>query len=376
MSVRILYPNYFESDTYSDLSASSEASGFEVENLEGSRARAKTWRSAGYFLITSSNKAIVFQESAGVDITANIAEGAYTSLSSFLTAVKTALEAAGVATYTVTQTAAKKISIASDLGGGATVFRLMCSSGSFTARDVLGFAATDRTGTSSYTADNVRIHTEEWVKIDLGSAFNPKAFVLVGPRNEPLRISQTATIKIQGNSSDSWASPAYEATLTHTDFALGVFSLTGLHTSALRYWRLSIIDKDNPRGYVEASALFLGDWLTFTRGCPEFPLDIEEVDNSEKRSALQLGTLTTIRSQTSQVTLNWNNLTKSEVESMRDMWSDRGLGKPFFVSLDPNEAFSTDLERWVLMVTFDAPPQFALDGPNRFSGTWVLIEEV
>lgn len=376
MSVRILTNNYVENGTYSDFTASSEATGFGVENLESDKARAKTWRSAGYFAITASNKTIVFRESVGVDLTATIAESNYTTLSSFLTAIKTALDAAGAATYTVTQTAAKKISIASDLGGGATVFQLMCSDVAFTARDVLGFSTSDRTGSSSYTADNVRIHTEEFITIDLGAAFNPKAFILVGPRNEPLRISQSATVKIQGNSTDSWTSPAFEATLTHTDFALARFSTTGLHSSALRYWRVSIVDRDNARGYVEASALYLGDWLTFTRGCPEFPLEIEEIDNTEKRSALQLGTLSTIRSQTAQVTLNWNNLTKTEVESMRDAWADRGLGKPFFVSLDPDEAFSSDLERWVLMVTFDSSPQYALDGPNRFSSTWVLVEEV
>jgi len=215
MSVKICYPNYLDSERYTALTASSASASYPVTNLEGTSRRSKVWQSAGYFLVTSANKVIRFRDaSGGADKDATIAEGAYTSIAALITAIDTAMEAAGAANYTITHTTAKKFKFESDLSGGATHFELRCADAAFTARDMLGFAATNLTGAANYTADSVRCHTEEFITVDLGSAFNPKAFALFGPRNEPLRISQTATIKLQGNATDTWSAPAYDATLT------------------------------------------------------------------------------------------------------------------------------------------------------------------
>lgn len=377
MSVKICYPNYLDSERYSSLTASSANASYPVTNLEGTKRRSKVWQSAGYFLVTSANKVIRFRDaSGGADKDATIVEGAYTSIAALITAIDTAFEAVGLANYTVTHTTDKKFKIESDLSGGATHFELRGADAAFTARDMLGFSASNQSGASSYEAVEVRCHTEEFITIDLGSAFNPKAFALFGPRNEPIRISQTATIKLQGNATDTWASPAYDATLTWNEFAIWKFGATGIHSGGLRYWRISISDRTNARGYVEISSLFLGDILSITTGCPQFPLSVTEIDLTQSERAISGGNFSSVYGKTSEVTLEWQFLTKTEMEAIRDMFTEVGIGFPFVVALDPNEAYSSDLERWVLQVKFQDAPSFALDRPNQFSTEWLLAEEV
>lgn len=377
MSVKVCYPNYFNDERYAALSASSASSSYPVTNLIGNTRRSKVWQSAGYWVVTSANKVIYFRDaSGGADKSATIAEGTYTTTTTFLAAVDTALEAAGLANYTATLDSNFKIVLTSDLSGGATAFELRGDSASFTARDMMGFSASHLTGASTYTATEVRCHTEEFILIDLGSAFNPKAFALFGPRNESLRISSTATIKLQGNATNVWTSPAYETTLTWSEYAIWKTGATGIHTSALRYWRVSIVDRDNARGYIEISHLFLGDIVTLATGAAQFPLQIEDIEASMKESTIGGGSFTSFYGKTSGVSIQWQFLTKSEMESFRDMVADIGVGYPFVIVLDPDEVFSTEMERWVLMVNFDSPPKFQLDRPNQFSTDWSLIEDV
>lgn len=378
MSVKVCYPNYFSSETYSTLTGSSAATGFPVTNLEGTVRRSQVWRSAGYFNVTSSNNVIRFRDaSGGADKDATIAVAEYTTDASFLAAVDAAMEAAGAANYTVTRgTTTKKLTFTSDLSGGASAFELRCADAAFTARDLLGFEAVNTSGSGTYTADNVRIHTDEFVVLDLGTSFNPKAFALFGPRNEPLRISQTATVKLQGNATNVWTSPAYEATLGHTDFGMAVHSATGLHTTAVRYWRLHISDKDNARGYVEVSSMFLGDTLTITQGCPQFPLDINEIDLSKVTRSMSGSTFAAMLGRTMEIGLDWQFLTKSEIEAMRDLYADVGLGVPFHLILDPDEVFSTAMERWVLQVIFNEPMPSKLVRVNQWESGWSLVEDV
>lgn len=378
MSVKVCYPNYFSSERYSTLTASSAATGFAVTNLEGTVRRSKVWRSAGYFNVTSSNNVIRFRDaSGGADKDATIAVAEYTTDAAFLAAVDAAMEAAGLANYTVTRSSTtKKLTFTSDLSGGASAFELRCADAAFTARTLLGFEAVNTSGSGSYTTDNVRIHTDEFVMLDLGVAFNPKAFALFGPRNEPLRISQTATVKIQGNATNSWTSPAYSTTLTHTDFGMAVHSATGLHTTGLRYWRVHIQDVDNARGYIEISSLLLGDTLTLTQGCPQFPLDVNEIDLSKVTRTMSGSSFAAMMGRTMEVVLDWQFLTKSEIESLRDLYADVGLGVPFHLILDPDEVFSTDMERWVLQVLFAEPMPSKLDRPNQWSSSWTVVEDV
>lgn len=69
-------------------------------------------------------------------------------------------------------------------------------------------------------------------------------------------ISSGATIKLQGNTSDSWTTPAFEETVTWASGTI-VHAFTS-HSYA--YWRL-YIDDDNTDGYITIGYVYLGTYL-------------------------------------------------------------------------------------------------------------------
>lgn len=110
--------------------------------------------------IDISNQYLDFDEGGG-ELTATIAVGSY-SLQQFLDAVKTALDAAGGLTYTVSVDRATRLVT---ISAGAN-FTLKVTSGSHAAAScfgLLGFSGADKTGTDSYTGSS-----------ESGTAFEPQ----------------------------------------------------------------------------------------------------------------------------------------------------------------------------------------------------------
>ena len=379
-NARIMTTNYIDPDIVSNSFVSSEQTAFPVSNLYNAQRRSKVWRSNGNWEVTAENNVIIFRETAiGPDLTATVAVDEYASTTLFCAAVKTALEAAGDSTYTVSQDATtSKIKIASDGMGGGGIFSLM-----WTDSDSAGFAAMtgyntalDDTGALTYTADSLKIHTSEWIKWDMGISTNPTAFILIGARNNPIKITPTATIKLQGNETNVWDDPSYEQTLTYDDEAISLFAADGLHTEALRYWRLFIQDTDNTAGYVEIGSLFLGIFASPTRGAIQFPLTGLPIDRSNTSVSEGGQTFSDIRQKTERLAFEWRGLTLTEKEEFDDLFSDVGTSLPFFVQLDPNLVYSSRASKYIRFVKFESEPTYSLDTPNNFSARWSIREEL
>lgn len=370
--------NFLDPDAIASSTASSEQSAYPASNLYDNR-RYKPWRSGGYWEIVSLSNTIVFRETIGVDLTATIAAAEYSTTASFLAAIKSALEAAGVATYTVSQdTTTGKIKILSALDGGATVFQLKWTNiASAAMAGILGFStASDDTGAAFYIADDLRIHTAEFHLWDLGIPSNPKGFAAISQRNKPLKISPTAVIKLQGNSTSNFATPEFEQTVPFFDYILTLERLTGLHTSGLRYWRLYIEDKSNPYGYVELGEIFLGDYTALARGCPVYPLTSSLEDSSQVIKSEGGQTYSSRNSKGQKIQLNWSGLTKGDLEYLESIFQDYGFHKPLFVSYDSGDIFSTNGETWVRYCRFESDMEFQLTSFNYFSASWNMREEL
>lgn len=358
---------------------SSEDAEFPASNLYDQSIRGRVWRSAGCFEITSANKGIVFYETAATPLTASIAEATYTNISDFLVAVKAALDAAGDSTYTVTQNStSKKIVIASNHSGGGGIFSLIWTNVGSTAADVLGFdTATNDTGSFSYTADEIRIHTSEWLKWDMGASSNPDIFIAIGKKNLAIGLSETAVIKLQGNTTDVWTSPQYEATLSYDEVAIYITKASGdsgLHASALRYWRLSIVDRSNSVGYIELSNVYLGEYYTPTRGRPQFPFSVRSVDFSSD-TQFQSGAKSYLRRQRSQTfNFDWEGLTTAEKEQFDSFSQDLGTSKNFYIVFDPEAVFSTSINYAIRYVRFGSALDAGLKLPGVWDSGWSLDE--
>jgi hypothetical protein len=377
-NVRAWIENFLDPTVVTSATQSSQRTGYPASNCYDDK-RYKPWRSAGYWLIEAGDNTIVFREAVGVDLTATVAAAAYTTTASFLAAVKAALEAAGVATYTVTQdTTTGKIRILSALDGGATVFQLMWTNiASADMAGILGFdTASDDTGSAFYVADDLRIHTQEFLTWDLGIPTNPKAFAAIGARNRQLKITSSAVIKLQGCSTSNFAAPEFEQVVPYFDYVLALENADGLHTVGLRYWRLYIEDVSNPNDYVELGEVFLGDYTLLARGCAVYPFTSSLGDRSEQVVSEGGQVYSSRNAMTQKIQIQWNGLTKADLEYIEDVFNQFGFHKPLFISFDANEAFSTDFETWVRFVRFDNDMEFQLVSPNNFTASWNLKEEL
>lgn len=380
MSVRLFNDNYIDLDVISQLTFSSEQANFPLTNAFNLQRRSKVWRTNGYWDITASNNEIIFRETVAVDLTATIAVDEYTDSTSLFAAIKTALEAAGSSTYTVESDATTlKIKITSDGAGGGGIFEVDWPNSSMAS--VLGFNTSEEdTGLLTYTADLLRIHTEEWIQFDFGISNLPQAFCLIGARNAPIKISPSATIQLQGNETNNWSSPTADITLDYDDEVIFTANSDGLFPEALRYARLRIIDNDNVFGFVEVGALFLGTFFEGTRGKVQFPFQGKYVDRSNTVTSEGGQTFSDIREKTEEFSIDWFGLTISEKETIDSFFDDFGTSNPFFVEFDrdteSNLAFSSRVEKYVRYVKFQGAPTYALESPDVFSCSMNLIEEL
>ena len=381
MSILIFSTIYSDPLYVANSFKSSQQTLFPSSNAYNIEKRLKTWRSAGYFNIESGSNTFVFRETIGVDLTATIAVDEYASDALFFAAVKLALENAGASTYTVSRdTTTNRIKIVSDGLGGGGIFQLICTdAGSAAIFGILGYStAANRTGALTHEADVLKIHTEEFLKWDLGVPTNPTGFFAVANRNVALNISPTAVIKLQGNWTDNWSAPAVDYTLTPNEFIISKIDSTGLSPLAqgYRYWRLYIQDQDNPDGYIELGAVALCGNAVITRGCPAFPFVTELQDRTNVVYSEGGQTISGRRSKTQTFRLDWRLLDNASMESLEQHYNYFGQHSSFFVAFDPNEVFSSDSDTWIRLVRFDADPQPSLVTPGNWSMAWSLREEL
>lgn len=378
-NIRIMTDNFIDVDIVSNATVSSEQAAFPVSNIYNLQRRSKVWRSNGYYIIDSTNNKIIFRESIGVDLTATITVGEYTSFSALATEIKTRMEAAGASTYTIDKvTTTKKVRFTSDGLGGGGIFQIIWTSDSVTqaVASMLGFLTTENdTGFLTYTADELTTGNEEWIKWDFGISTNPKSFILIGPRNSPIKISPSATLKLQGSETDIWDNPTYDQTLTYNDEVISLFSTTGLHTEALRFWRLLIDDVHNPNGYVEIGSIFLGDFFTPIQGAAQFPFNGQYIDRSLTVFSEGGQTFSDIREQAEGFSFTIANMTIAEKEEIDSHFKTVGVAKPFFIYLDPNSAFSS-ITNYIRYIKFENAPKYVLESAGLFSCSFDLREEL
>jgi hypothetical protein len=371
-----------DQETLANSDYSSQATGYPVTNAYDINRRRKKWRSANNFEIVSGDNTLVFREQVGVDITATITAGSYASDALFFAAVKTALEDVGVATYTVSRdSVTKRIEIASNLGGGAAVFQLILTdANSADMAGILGFdTAANLTGASSYEADLLRVHTSEWIEWDFGIPVNPSAFVALTARNSVLQISPTATVRLQGNWTNTWTPAAETFTLTYKDFILAQVNETGIAqsvTAGYRFWRMQIIDRDNPDLFVELGISSLWQSIDVTRGCPVFPFDVPNQDRTVVAFSEAGQTFAARRDNTNTFGLNWQALDVATVEAFQNFFERVGTHTSFMIAMDNEEAFSTDSDKWIRIVKFDRDMVNSLVRPGIWESRWLLREEL
>lgn len=360
---RIFNTNFLDEDVLANFSFSSEQSAFQAENILNFSRRSKVWRSNGYYVIDSSNRNLVFRETTGVDLTALLNVGIYSSTSSFMTELARALNSTGGSAYTVAQSGLR-FQFTSDGAGGTGIFELRLTGS--TVASLIGLTS-NKTGSLVLTCDLIIVTSEEWLEFDFGVSSNPDAFFMVDQRNQPFQVS--GTIRLQGNETGNFSSPSYNEILTANDEVYYKLSDNGLHSSGLRYWRIKFEKTDVPTGYFQLGAAFLGNYWKPASGTgqPQFPLNQAENDRSTVIFSEGGQNFADERENTRRFDLEVKHIKKEAKEELETFWNVVKKAKNFFVSMDSDNVFSTDVSKYIILCKFASDLRWSLIRPNNWT---------
>lgn len=177
----------------------------------------------------------------------------------------------------------------------------------------------------------------EWVKVDLGSAQNIKAFVI---KNH--NFTGAATLKIQGNAADVWGAPTVDVTLPITT---GTIIYTWSSNQSYRWWRVSIEDGANPDTYVKIGRIFLGSFFepasNFATHTPAF-LDPSGIKHSTggQYSANEKTHYKTI-------SYGFKGITVADFASFETVYDEVGISKNYFICEDSADASAYTITYYV-----------------------------
>jgi hypothetical protein len=225
--------------------------------------------------------------------------------------------------------------------------------------NTIGFLDTTDVTASSFTADAQRNHTEEYVTIDLGIRYPIRFIALLGPIDEVFQISKNATVRVMGSNLNTFTSPPYSQTITVTDKGALRF-LDDTDDTSYRYWKISIIDNDNPIGpNMGITHLFIGDYETTLTYNLAKGFQFKNEDAS-KRSISESGVIySDVKTKhTSFDSMNVQILDRTDRATLEKVFMKLGTTTPFFLSLDPTEVISDDISELTRLVVFEDNPSF------------------
>ena len=251
-NIKFFYQNLLKIYTPTE---TSQHENFPVENLQH-RDFNKAWHSQhgagsgwGNFYFTTANNSFRFEETVGVALNSTLTLGTYTA-TSLCAHLKTRLEAAGASTYTVTYSdVTNKFTIASDRTGGDNIFKIRSDSDD--VLDTLGFLDEDHPDAASHEADEIRIHSEERVIVDLTAATDIYGIIIRG-----LNFSVSAVVDAIF-SADGWTTIADHPDFTVQDDIM-ILQYDAGTKKTYRYAGIRIKDPENSDLYVKSGVLFIG----------------------------------------------------------------------------------------------------------------------
>lgn len=364
MEARIIDYNYSQlSDTV--ITATSSDPSFPASNIKNP-IRTRVHRTSGYFVITSSNNKINFKESAGGgELTATLTAANYTP-TTLAAEIKSQMEAVGGETYTVTYSSSTgKWTIAT----GGAYLDILWDTGTDTANavgDTIGFdTSSDDTGALTYTGANIAIHTEEGIVFDLQTTEAIDSVVLLFDSIRGKRLTESAVVRIQANGSDSWASPAVDQVLT-VDDTYGIATHFFSSDQSYRYWRLEIVDPQNPDLYVETSTLVLGKGISLD-DVPANGFTDEVSDQSEIEETDYGHRYADIRPLRRELSIDYPGLTNANILAIAQSYRRVGAVSPVLVAIDPL-AESWNKDRFVFYGFYSGSQSY-----SHISGTFFTV---
>ena len=169
------------------------------------------------------------------------------------------------------------------------------------------------------------------IVFDLGTAKAVNSFIMLLPKEDAINLTESATIKIQANATDSWGTPSVDQTLTYDSDHRQLTYFWG-SDQTYRYWRLTVNDGSAVNNYVEISKVILGDSIDIPGIQNGFKID--KVDGT-KRNSNEFGSgyfdkYPILKS----MKFDWKTLTLTEIEILDALFDQYGSYTGMFLTID------------------------------------------
>ena len=173
------------------------------------------------------------------------------------------------------------------------------------------------------------------VVFDLKTAEEIDSVVLLWPKEDGIRLSNTATITVQANATDEWSSPAVSETLS-IDNTYVLASHFFSQPKEYRYWRVVIDDPGNPYGFVELGLVWLGKGLPIDNMQNGFKFEL--VDAS-KTTRTEFGhEFVDEYPLYASIEFSYANMDYDQIEILDNAFRENSVRKPVLIVVDPSEA--------------------------------------
>lgn len=182
--------------------------------------------------------------------------------------------------------------------------------------------------------------SNETLTFDLITTEEIDSVVLLWPKEDGIRLSSTAELRIQANATNVWTAPAVDQVLTiSNDYVLASHYFAT--AQSYRFWRVVIQDAGNPNGFVEIGVVWLGKGL-----------EIENAQNGFKYQLVDQTKITKtdfghqyadVYPQLAVLDFTYQYLDYDSVQVLENAFRTNGAIQPVLVVLDPlGEVFDKD----------------------------------
>lgn len=173
------------------------------------------------------------------------------------------------------------------------------------------------------------------VVCDLVTTEEINSVVLLWPKEDGIRLSNSATLKIQANATNVWTSPAVDQALT-IDNTYMIASHYFSTDQSYRYWRVVIDDPGNPHDFVELGVLWLGKGLEIDNAQNGFTFGIQD---RSKVSLTDFGhTYVDQYPQLTTLDFSYEYLEYTAIQTLENAFRTNGVSRPVLVVLDESES--------------------------------------
>ena len=210
-----------------------------------------------------------------------------------------------------------------------------------------------------YRTDGV---TTADIKFNLGSAQDISS-VAIANHN----ITSGASITLYGNTSSSFASPAFTQVLTwDEDIILQIFG-----TETYQYWLIKIVDPSNPDGYIEVGRAWIGEYFQTPGVAPTVSVDY----NSASSKARSIGgqTYLDINYKYTNFGIRHSAITFAEKAEFQEVLDTVDTGIPYFIEFDET---CSDLTRYYVTLNQEGYRFTTLSNNQYYTVSYEMIEEV